>query len=147
MNSVPTILEHLRRQNVSVHAEGDYLLLEAPRGAVTAAVREVLMSHKPEILANLRAQGKHTPEIPGTPRETRTIGITGLSGMPPALNTNLDIYRYRIRQAASWDALSFILDDAQSAYVSGELSADEVDALADACRVAADALPIPDHGW
>jgi amino acid adenylation domain-containing protein len=48
-------LAHVRGQNIRLWAEGDTLRLRAPKGAVTAELRDELTARKAEILALLRA--------------------------------------------------------------------------------------------
>jgi len=48
-------LAHVRGQNIRLWAEGDTLRLRAPKGALTAELRDELTERKAEILAALRA--------------------------------------------------------------------------------------------
>lgn len=49
------LLDELKRAGVELHPEGDTLHFRAPKGALSPALREQLLAHKPELLAHLRS--------------------------------------------------------------------------------------------
>lgn len=51
-----SLLAELRDARVSIAADGGDLIVRAPRGAITPAVRARLIAAKPELLAALRAE-------------------------------------------------------------------------------------------
>lgn len=54
--SVAALLNQVRRAGVSVSAQGDRLLVTAPTGVVTSAMRQELIAVKPELLELLTAK-------------------------------------------------------------------------------------------
>ncbi len=59
-----TLLESLRGRDIRLSANGDRLRVDAPRGRLTAELRDTLRQHKRELLALLRVpvgDGQITP--------------------------------------------------------------------------------------
>jgi hypothetical protein len=52
--SIRALLEELRRRGVTLTADGDRLVVEAPAEVVTEDLRSVLSQHKPRLLEMLR---------------------------------------------------------------------------------------------
>jgi amino acid adenylation domain-containing protein len=72
MRSILELFVHLRSVNVSLSLEGDVLKCSAPRGVLTAELRQELANRKPEIVAFLRSsqnsRRNSEPEIPRVDR-------------------------------------------------------------------------------
>ncbi len=52
--SAAILIRSMREQGIKLSANGDRLHVEAPKGTVTAEIRDLLMTRKPDILAELR---------------------------------------------------------------------------------------------
>ena len=65
MTTVPAILSDLHRRDVQISVVGDRLLLDAPAGIITPALRHRVARHKAEILAVLNGGrgSTHVTEI------------------------------------------------------------------------------------
>ncbi len=60
-STAEALIESLARRGVRLSRRGDRLHVEAPRGAVTAALRETLLARKPELLVALTAGEASAP--------------------------------------------------------------------------------------
>lgn len=105
------LLDRARAAGVELEARGNKLRWRAPNG-LPDELLEALRAHKPEILAHLRR--------------------------PPPLP---EPWRDRLRQATDWQALYQIIEDAEVAFVAGELTGPVVERLARLCNVLARRLP------
>lgn len=66
--------------DVRLAVQGDRLRLDAPRGAITAELRQALIDHKPELLQLLRpVSGSLLEHLPGNEEDTATGPETGLA--------------------------------------------------------------------
>jgi hypothetical protein len=62
--NAPTLMAALTGRGVRLAADGDRLILDAPRGAVTEGERAALGRHKAEVLALLKGPRQEDPVAP-----------------------------------------------------------------------------------
>jgi len=91
--TVQGILDELRRRDIRVWADGELLRCDAPAGALTVELSELLRENKPDILDFLRSVARQVREqraiVPLQPRGTREpiFAVGGHNG---------DVYCYRL---------------------------------------------------
>jgi len=62
MSHVDQLLNELHRRGISLALNGDRLRVSAPRGTLSAAIRDELAKHKPDLLRALRANAATTDQ-------------------------------------------------------------------------------------
>ena len=78
--SASAVLAEARRLGIRLTARGDRLAFDAPRDAFTPEMRDALVTHKPEILALLRAEQQQADSSPAP--STPSGPVPGADAVP-----------------------------------------------------------------
>jgi TubC N-terminal docking domain len=82
--SAAAVLAEARRLGIRLTARGDRLAYDAPRDAFTPEMRDALVTHKPEILALLRAEQQQADSSP------KPLTLSDPTSEPGAVSTRSD---------------------------------------------------------
>lgn len=112
------LLAEIQQRGGSLHLDGDGFEYKGPSGSLTPDLRGLLIEHKTQLLAHLRQHDADEHPV----------------------NT-VDQLRQRIGQATTFNDLDAVLEDVQRRFEAGELTVDQVEALATLAAQEAQAMP------
>jgi len=109
--SAAAVLAEARRLGIRLTVRGDRLAFDAPRDAFTPEMREALVTHKPELLALLRAEQQQADSSPAP--STPSGPVPGADAVPTGSDEPADRQtapdRMRDKKLDAWYAM--IRDD------------------------------------